>query len=365
MSAVRHSSREPILVALAASHGLLLLAAPSALLVALGLWWNSNTIAHNLIHRPFFRARGANRIFSLYLSLLLGIPQALWKQRHLAHHAGVRGRLSMDPQLLAESAAVVLLWATLASLQPRFFALVYLPGYAAGLLLCALHGHFEHSGGLTSHYGWLYNLLCFNDGYHIEHHLVPAARWATLPELAAPDSRASRWPAPVRFLEVFSLDRLERLVLRSRRLQAFVLERHRPALEALLAELPGVRHVCIIGGGLFPRTVLLLRELLPAARLKVVDSSEANLKTAARFLEGGASTTAAGAIEMVHRRYDPRLDDDVDLLVVPLAFGEDRKAFYGRSAGPAVLVHDWAWHRRSPGRLVSLLLLKRLNLMRS
>lgn len=48
---------------------------------------------------------------------------------------------------------------------PAFFVWTYVPGYLAGLLLCAVHGHYEHAAGTTSHYGRLYNLLCFNDGY--------------------------------------------------------------------------------------------------------------------------------------------------------------------------------------------------------
>ena len=53
--------------------------------------WNANTIAHNFIHRPFFRARALNTAFSCYLSLLLGFPQSLWRARHLAHHGAQNG----------------------------------------------------------------------------------------------------------------------------------------------------------------------------------------------------------------------------------------------------------------------------------
>src|SRR5438874_9742981 len=42
----------------------LLAAWPLAPLIAVGVWWNSNTIAHNFIHRPFFRSAGMNRVFS-------------------------------------------------------------------------------------------------------------------------------------------------------------------------------------------------------------------------------------------------------------------------------------------------------------
>ena len=80
---------DALMVALAVAHAAVLLRLPTAPAIALGVWWNSNTISHNFLHRPFFRSRAANRVFGAYLSLLLGIPQALWRDRHLAHHAGV------------------------------------------------------------------------------------------------------------------------------------------------------------------------------------------------------------------------------------------------------------------------------------
>src|SRR3989442_7293911 len=64
---------DALFVALAMAHGVWLWARPSMALIALGLWWNANTISHNFIHRPFFRARAWNTLFSGYLSLLLGI----------------------------------------------------------------------------------------------------------------------------------------------------------------------------------------------------------------------------------------------------------------------------------------------------
>ena len=49
-----------MLVVLAGAHAALLLAAPTAPVIAIGLWWNANTISHYFIHRPFFRRRVAN-----------------------------------------------------------------------------------------------------------------------------------------------------------------------------------------------------------------------------------------------------------------------------------------------------------------
>src|SRR6266852_5266498 len=128
----RFSRRDAILVVLAAVHLAVLVVLPLAPLIALGVWWNSNTIAHNFIHRPFFRSAGMNRLFSAGLSVLLSIPQTLWRDRHLAHHVGVEWRLRISRQLAVETALVFGLWAVLAFRQSRFFLLVYLPGYLVG-----------------------------------------------------------------------------------------------------------------------------------------------------------------------------------------------------------------------------------------
>lgn len=185
-------------VALAIAHGVALVAAPASAFIAIGVWWNSNTISHNFIHRPFFPAQLANRLFSAYLSVLLGIPQALWRERHLAHHAATRWQLRLSAQLVSEVILVTSLWAALTVLNPRFFATVYLPGYLAGLALCSMQGHYEHARGATSHYGPLYNFLFFNDGYHAEHHASPGVHWSRLPERVEPAASVSRWPAVLR-----------------------------------------------------------------------------------------------------------------------------------------------------------------------
>jgi len=344
------------MVALAVAHAALLLSFPSAPLVALGVWWNSNTISHNFLHRPFFRSRGANRLFAAYLSVLLGIPQSLWRDRHLAHHAGVRPRVRWRGELLVQVALVVTLWAALAARAPRFFVSVYLPGYLVGLGLCALHGHYEHTRGATSHYGPLYNLLCFNDGYHAEHHADPAAHWTRLPERIEDAARTSAWPAPLRWMEACSLEGLERLVLRSRVLQRFVLRTHARAFRGLSESLPPVRDIAIVGGGVFPRTALILGELLQAARITIIDADRENL-------DGAREILGRPEVRFVHARFPSSGFVDCDLLVIPLAFQGDRGAIYARPPARAVMVHDWMWRRRGRGRMVSWALLKRINLV--
>jgi hypothetical protein len=362
---LRHSEWDGLLVGLSFVHAALLLVVPSIPLISIGLWWNANTIAHNFIHRPFFRSPSANRTFSAYLSLVLGIPQSLWRQRHLRHHAEtvhggahLKVRASIDSWVLVETALVLGLWIGLGVLVPRFFFLIYLPGWALGLVLCQLQGHFEHARGTTSHYGRLYNLLFFNDGYHVEHHARPGAHWTELRRTIPSASRPSRWPPVFRWLELVNLESLERLVLRSRGLQRFVLNRHEQAFRALLPTLVSVHRATIVGGGLFPRTALILRRLLPHAFLTIVDANSANLETARSFLSDLGEN-----VEFVHDMYTASDRDQADLVVVPLCFIGDRGLLYRRPPAPAVVVHDWMWSIRGKGAIVSWLLLKRLNLV--
>jgi hypothetical protein len=353
---LRHSRWDALLVALAAVQGLLLVLAPAAPVIALGLWWNSNTIAHNFIHRPFFRARWLNRLFALYQSVLLGVPQSLWRDRHLAHHAGIAWHLRIRGELVVEGGLVLSLWTFLLVWHSSFFLTVYLPAYGAGLGLCWLHGYYEHARGTTSHHGWLYNLLFFNDGYHVEHHGHPGTHWTELPQRSIPGTPVNRWPAVLRWLDVLSLETLERWVLRFQFLQVFVSRKHERAFRRLLAGMPAMKRVGIVGGGLFPRTYLICRRLWPDAELVVIDASAANLQVAQAFL--------ADRIPVIHAWYDPALHTGFDLLVVPLAFVGDRTVFYQHPPAPLVLIHDWLWRRHRPGAIVSLLLAKRLNLVK-
>ncbi len=229
-SVLRHSAWDAVLVGLSIVHGAALLFVPSVPVVAIGLWWNANTIAHTFIHTPFFRARELNLAFSVYLSAVLGIPQTLWRDRHLQHHSGRPHRLTASPLLLLETGVVVSLWLAMALAAPRFFFNVYVPGYALGLGLCFLQGYFEHARGTTSHYGRLYNVCFFNDGYHVEHHRRPGEHWTRLPGHAVAGAQHSAWPPVLRWLDVFSLESLERIVLRSRVLQRLVLAAHERAL---------------------------------------------------------------------------------------------------------------------------------------
>lgn len=352
---LKHSRWDAVLVFLALLHGSLLLSQPGAVLIAIGIWWNSNTVAHNFIHNPFFRGRMLNSLFRLYLSLLLGFPQTLWRERHLAHHAGRDWKLRISGTLFSEILLVLGLWLAMLEWNSRFFFVTYLPGYLMGLGLCFLQGHYEHARGTLSHYGGFYNLVFFNDGFHCEHHEYPGRHWTELSRGSLADASTSGWPPVLRWLETPWLELLERVVLRCRALQRFVLSSHRRAFQSLLEDVPNVRRIAIVGGGLFPRTVLILHELLPSAELVVIEANKKNLEIARSMTDGAAV--------YVHDHYTPRQPIDFDLLVIPLSFHGDRNAIYLRPPAPRVLVHDWIWNRRGDGTTVSLLLLKRLNLV--
>jgi len=395
MRILRHSSWDALLVGLALLHGALLVLMPSVLLIALGLWWNANTISHNFVHLPFFRSRAANVLFAGYLSLLLGFPQSLWAARHLAHHRlgkkteklkterlkSISAFQHFSVSIFTQSALVLALWAVLFALAPKFFLGVYLPGWLLGLGLCQLQGRFEHARGTISHYGWLYNWLFFNDGYHVEHHARPARHWTALPDSReGKDQNASPWPAVLRWLEHpssvaeemarraragalrsvdASLDSLEELVCCSALLRGFVLRTHERALARAFANLSKPRHVVIVGGGLFPRSALVLRRLMPDAKLTIADMREDRIKKARLWLDD--------RVEFVHGFCTaanlPTLAGDADLVVVPLALRGSKAEFYRTPPAPHVLIHDWLWRRRGQSVIVSWFLLKRLNLV--
>ncbi len=353
---LRYSPWDAVLLTLALAHGALLLTYPVLPVIAVGLWWNSNTIAHNFIHWPFFRSGLLNRLFALYLSVLLAIPQSIWRAKHLAHHAGVASRFRISQQMIEECLLILGLWTLLSTTHLHFFLTVYLPAYAIGLALCFLHGYFEHVRGTISHYGAVYNFLFFNDGYHVEHHAHPGRHWTQLRQDVQAQAQESRWPAVLRWLECFSLDNLERWVLNSPCLQQFVLHRHEQAFRRLLPALPAGSRVAIVGGGLFPRTLIILQRLLPEAQFVAIDRSQRNLATAQSLIQG--------EVEWINESYDPVRRTGFTLVVIPLAYVGNRAMLYDHPPAPFVLIHDWLWRKRGTSKVVSLLLLKRLNLVR-
>lgn len=375
-------------------------------LIGLAICWVSNTIAHLHLHRPLVRPAILGRAYSVYLSALTGVPQTIWRARHLAHHRGrPTQRIRLGAQGVLEIAAVAGVWGALAALAPDLLLYAYAPGFALGMALCQLQGRGEHLGGVAggiSHYGRVYNLLWLNDGYHAEHHRWPGAPWRRLPALRIADAPASeraphlRWrgagaisrgPAPAGDRAVSdaihdrppagrsgwiprALCALERLALASPGLQRRMIDTHARAIDALA---PAIRaclerpvqedmrdlRVVVVGGGLFPRTALALARLWPRARVTVIDADAGHLERARACL---AERGVAG-VELVHGRWSPAASAGHDLVIVPLALDGDRRALYA-AEGPPRLVHEWSW--RPGGRagvVIAWWLGKRLNLV--
>jgi hypothetical protein len=168
--------------------------------------------------------------------------------------------------------------------------------------------------------------------------------------------QTSRWPPVLRWLDAFGLTCLERLALRSRPLQRFLIAAHERAFRDALSDVGPVDRVAVVGGGLFPRTVLVLRRLRPNARLVVIDADTTHVEAAGEF--------PVGDTDFVTAVYDPSVHTGFDLVVIPLAYVGDRAGLYCHPPAPVLLVHDWLWRRRGArGIVVSVLLMKRLNLV--
>ena len=117
----------------------------------------------------------------------------------------------------------------------------------------------------------------------------------------------------------------------------------------------------MIGGGIFPRTALVLGPLLPAARITIVDRAPAHLESAR------AQIAAAGLAERVTFEvgtFDAKSPLTCDLLVLPLAFRGDRRRVYCRPPARLAAIHDWAWRTAGASRTARVSLLpKRINLV--
>lgn len=353
-------------------------------LLGVALNWTSNTVAHIHLHTPIFRWRWANGLLSAVLTVVTGIPQSFWKLRHLRHHglldASARRRVGSLRRLAAlEGLAVVIAWGAVLTIGGlvALFALE-LPVLLLGLGLCFVQGWQEHAAnaaGVDIRASW-YNTLWFNDGYHAAHHRAPTTHWTRLPSAARPDDPQSPWPPALRWFETLGrwreettanlLDALERRSLLAPRLLRKVLACHRRAWESLLdAETrPGIRRVRIVGGGLFPRTALILKDLLPSATLELVDLESRHLAQAQQILERAVPCEERNRFQFVLGTLASLPPGpSVDLLVVPLAFRGARQQLYAAPPSRYLAVHDWIW-RRSPRQgsaIVAWWLLKRIN----
>ncbi|NUN12754.1 MAG: fatty acid desaturase [Myxococcales bacterium] len=332
--------------------------------VAFGTWWGANTVSHIHLHLPIFGSRKLNQLFFWWLTLSLAIPQTLWKRRHFWHHAGepAHKRPGWDRDSLVEASVIVGLWAILAWFSPTVFFVAYLPGYLVALGLCQLQGYHEHNAlGITypdgiSTYNKLHNWLWFNDGYHAEHHRWPTEHWTQLPRRRheMEEHRTSRFSPMLRFLERMQgpvwpariLSWLEKVALEIKPVQSFLVRRHTEAFARVVRTIEGFdpQGILIVGGGLFPRSVLVVSALWPQAHIQVLDQDADHIVRAKQYLtERGMDLT-----HVVFRQdtFEPELPTAADLVILPLAYVGERKPLYvPRNDGAVTLIHDW-WHTR-------------------
>ncbi len=229
-----------------------------AVVYALAIGWNLDSVSHNFIHNPFFRSRAMNRITDFVLTFSLGTPQTMYRFVHMRHHAGNSDRpgadgQTVDPisiyrygaaghaepmlsyvflqfwrddgpfevarhirakrpaearQALQEFWAMLALYGAMAVVHWQFVALLA-PFYYLGQCLSMLIAYYEHLGADptnrpamgVSTYGRLYNLLFLNNGYHAEHHHQPKQHWSRMRALRE-DTRREGLAETVRVLRV-------------------------------------------------------------------------------------------------------------------------------------------------------------------
>ena len=354
---LRHAADVWLLLA-SAGFLALVLVLPNPFTIGIGIWWILNTVSHNFIHQPFFKSRAANRLFAIYLSMLTLIPHCLWRDKHLAHHAGRPCSFRHSGEMSLQFALIALLWGAAYFESPRFVINSAAPGFLLAMALCWLHGYFEHATGTTSHYSKFYNRLFFNDGFHLEHHDHPALHWSALPRIRR-DFQSSKWPAVLRWCDWLNLNGMESLVTRWPILQRWVTATHERAIRKLTAKIRAPETVVIIGGGLFPRTALVVHSIWPAAAITIIDSNPRHLEICRRWLRGDETLRC----ERVSGDSLP----EADLIFVPLAFDQDKDPIYTSKQSRCIILHDWLWNAGTcdvvESAITSVFLVKRLNLI--
>ena len=201
---------------------------------------NYQCVGHNFIHNEFFVSKTANSLFSVLNSVALGLPQTIYREHHLNHHRynnywqTLNGRssgdlsslyrYSSDPshpegfvryailsplradlviyarsaiqrgylgRLVAEATVLLVILAVMIINSWKFALFYYLPLLYFGHAVAYAEGYFEHHNATpgdrmtnaVSCYGWLYNIIWFNNGYHQEHHCYPGLHWTRIAQV--------------------------------------------------------------------------------------------------------------------------------------------------------------------------------------
>lgn len=211
---------------------------------------NFQCVAHNFLHLPFFTLPWMNRVFAVWNTLLLGLPQTVYRHHHLNHHKfnsdyrDIDGktqdlssiyRYSRLPEsaesflkyvllgplradivpllktarahndlgkVATETLALVTLIAVFVWQAPWFAVQVYLPLWYLSHASAYGENYLEHFGAQpgnrktdsVSCYQHWYNWIWFNNGYHQEHHWRPQIHWTRVPEVSPelPDAEHRR-----------------------------------------------------------------------------------------------------------------------------------------------------------------------------
>lgn len=201
-----------------------------------------NTSMHHHMHVPFFNSKLLNRSYELFVSAITGIPFQGWKSFHTIHHKynndfvingktfdpvsfyryGQNGQrenfwlyciksiyrdfsglttnddtcltkviISKRKELRNEQYMFCLFLFAIFLYNPMY-ALFYVGVYVLSLILNNANSYGEHFGPVeqsnfransVGNYNKLYNFLCFNSGFHQEHHVRPSAHWTELPKI--------------------------------------------------------------------------------------------------------------------------------------------------------------------------------------
>lgn len=200
-------------------------------------WYNGLVASHNFVHTPWFKPDWINRIYLAINSINIGVPQIHYRYEHLHHHRYGNDRpdqegRTQDPtsifthgkngqpenvfsycalgpfrtnfiesfreisrkgeshQLRFELMACCLGFIGYSILSWQYVLFCLVPVLYLGWCLEHLENYYEHFGGTpenryansTSYYGFLYNALFCNEGYHQEHHLRPGIHWSKRPQ---------------------------------------------------------------------------------------------------------------------------------------------------------------------------------------
>lgn len=230
-------------------------------------WYNALVSTHNFVHTPWFSSRFLNRCYAIVNSTNLGTPITHYRLIHSNHHQygndrqnaqghtqdhsstfayGKKGQSenvirycalailrdnlsetfrqvnqqnrasSLRLQLHLETGACVIVAIGYLLLSWQFLVFFAIPIFYFGWCLTYLANYYEHFGASpedqyansASYYGWLYNLLFCNEGYHQEHHLRPQVHWSQRPQiyqdlqqqLDRSDRLILKFPPPLGFL---------------------------------------------------------------------------------------------------------------------------------------------------------------------